>query len=87
MDRWDSNDSTRKRLIVKGEMGDKVVQDFGLSRGIMQKIQEVMEGGWITAGSLVENKMEIAQLAVFVMVGYAQPLCGEEIPKLDHWIA
>jgi hypothetical protein len=27
--------------------------------------------------------MEIAQLAVFVMVGYARTLRGEEIPKLE----
>jgi hypothetical protein len=27
--------------------------------------------------------MEIAQLAVFVMVGYARALRGEEIPKLE----
>jgi hypothetical protein len=31
-------------------MGDKVVQYFGLSRGIMQKFQEVMEGEWKANG-------------------------------------
>jgi hypothetical protein len=60
-----------------------VVQYFGLSRGIMQKFQEVMEGEWIHAGVRRERKMEIAQLDVFVMVGYARALRGEEIPKLE----
>jgi hypothetical protein len=58
-------------------MGDKVDQDFGLSRGIMQKFQEVMEGEWI------ERKMKIAQLDVFVMVDHARALRGEDIPKLE----
>jgi hypothetical protein len=30
-------------------MGDKVVHDLGLSRVVMQKLQEVMEGEWIGA--------------------------------------
>jgi hypothetical protein len=64
-------------------MGDKMVQDFGLSRGIMQKFQEVMEGEWTQAGVFRERKMEIAQLDVFVMVGYARALRGEEIRKLE----
>jgi hypothetical protein len=58
-------------------MGDKVVQDFGFSRGTMQKFQEVMEGEWIQAGVLREREMEITQQAVFVMVGYARALRGE----------
>jgi hypothetical protein len=49
----------------------------------MQKFQEVMEGEWIQAGVGRDRKMEIAQLAVFVMVGYARALCGEETPKLE----
>jgi hypothetical protein len=67
---------------MHNRMGDKVVQDFGLSRGVMQKFQEVMEGEWVGAKNLEVKKMEIAQLAVFVMVGYARALRGEEIPKL-----
>jgi hypothetical protein len=42
-----------------------------------------MEGEWIHVGSLTENKMEIAQLAMFVMVGYARALRCGEIPKLE----
>jgi hypothetical protein len=68
---------------MHNRMGDRVVQDFGLSRGSMQKFQEVVEGEWIQAGVGRERKMEIAQLAVFVMVGYARALRGEEIPKLE----
>jgi hypothetical protein len=68
---------------IHNRMGDKVVQYFGLSRGIMQKFQEVMEGEWIQAGVGGEREMEIAQLAVFVMVGYARALRGEEIPKVE----
>jgi hypothetical protein len=68
---------------MHNKMGDKVVQDFGLSWGIMQKFQEVMEWEWTNAGSLMENKMEIAQLAVFVMVRYARALRDEEIPKIE----
>jgi hypothetical protein len=41
-------------------MGDKMAQDFGLSRGNMQKFQEVMEGEWMNAGSMTDIKMEIA---------------------------
>jgi hypothetical protein len=41
---------------MHNRMGDKVVQDFGLSRGIMQKFQEVMEGEWIQAGVFREKK-------------------------------
>jgi hypothetical protein len=69
---------------MHNRMGDKVVQDFGLSRGIMQKFQEVMEGEWMQADVLREIKMDISQLAVFVLVGYARALRGEEIPKLDN---
>jgi hypothetical protein len=68
---------------MHNRMGDKVVQDFGLSRGVMQKFQEVMEGEWIGANNSEVKKMEIAQLAVFVMVGYARALRGEEIPNLE----
>jgi hypothetical protein len=60
-----------------------VVQYFGLSRGIMQKFQEVMEGEWIHAGVGVEREMEISQLGVSVMVGYARALRGEDFPKLE----
>jgi hypothetical protein len=50
---------------MHNRMGDKVVQYFGLSRGIMQKFQEVMEGEWIHAGVFREREMEIAQLALY----------------------
>jgi hypothetical protein len=49
----------------------------------MQTFQEVMEGEWIGAENSEVKKMEISQLAVFVMVGYARALRGEEIPKLE----
>jgi hypothetical protein len=39
-----SNFFGRFQAGMHNRMGDKVVQDFGLSRGIMQKFQEVMEG-------------------------------------------
>jgi hypothetical protein len=68
---------------MHNRMGDKVVQDLGLSRGVMQKFQEVMEGEWIGAESSDVKKMEIAQLAVLVMVEYARALRGEKIPKLE----
>jgi hypothetical protein len=42
-----------------------------------------MEGEWVNAGSSVENKKEIAQLVVFVMVGCARALRGKKIPKLE----
>jgi hypothetical protein len=68
---------------MHNRMGDKVVQDFGLSRGVMQKFQEVMEGEWIGAENSEVKKMEISQLAVFVMVGYSRALRGKKIPKLE----
>jgi hypothetical protein len=66
---------------MHNRMGDKVVQDFVLSRGIMQKFQEVMEWEWIHTGVFRETEMELAQLTMFVMVGYARALRGEQIPK------
>jgi hypothetical protein len=54
---------------MHNRMGDKVVQDFGLSRGVMQKFQEVMEGEWIGAKNSEVKKMEIAHFVVCVMVG------------------
>jgi hypothetical protein len=68
---------------MHNRMGEKVVQNFGLPRGVMQKFQEVMEGEWIGAENSEVKKMEIAHLAVFVMVGYARALRCEEIPKLE----
>jgi hypothetical protein len=68
---------------MHNRMGDKVVQDFGLSRGVMQKFQEVMEGEWIGAENSEVKKMGMAQLVVFVMVGYARALGVEEIPNLE----
>jgi hypothetical protein len=41
---------------MHNRMGDKVVQDFGLSRGILQKLQEVMEREWIQAGVFRDRK-------------------------------
>jgi hypothetical protein len=49
----------------------------------MQRFQEVMEGEWIQVGVFRKRNMELAQLAMFVMVGYARALRGEEIPKLE----
>jgi hypothetical protein len=43
----------------------------------------VTEGEWIQAGVGRERKVEISQRAVFMMVGYARVLRGEEIPKLE----
>jgi hypothetical protein len=63
-------------------IGDKVVQDYGLSRKAVIALQEMMEEEWGTARLEAAKRLEIAQLACFVFLGYARALRGEEITKI-----
>jgi hypothetical protein len=64
-------------------MGDKVVQDYGLSRKAVIALQEMMEEEWGAARLEVGKRLEIAQLACFVFLGYARALRGEETTKIE----
>jgi hypothetical protein len=46
-------------------------------------LQFLLERDWELAGVDFENKMEVAQLACFVFLGYARALRGEEISKIE----
>jgi hypothetical protein len=54
---------------MHNRIGEKVFQDFCLSRGGMQKFLELMEGEWLNDGVSVEKRVEVAQLVVFIIVG------------------
>jgi hypothetical protein len=64
-------------------MGDKVVQDYGFSRKAVIDLKETMEEEWLAARLEAGKRLEIAQLACFVFLGYAQALRGEEIAKIE----
>jgi hypothetical protein len=64
-------------------MGDKVVQDYGLSRNEVIALQVMMEEEWGAARLEAGKRLEIAQLACFVFLGYARALRGEEITKIE----
>jgi hypothetical protein len=64
-------------------MGDKVVQDYGLSRKAVIALQETMEEEWFAARVEAGKRLDIAQLACFVCLGYARTLRGEEITKIE----
>jgi hypothetical protein len=55
-------------------MGDKVVQDYGLSRQAVIALQEMMEEEWGAARLEAGKRLEIAQLACFVFLGYERAL-------------
>jgi hypothetical protein len=64
-------------------MGDKVVQDYGLSKQAVVVLQNGLEKEWEAARDNAGNRLEIAQLACFALLGYARALRGEEITKIE----
>jgi hypothetical protein len=51
---------------------DKVVQDYGLSKQAVVALQAGLEKEWEVARDNAVNQLEIAQLACFASLGYAQ---------------
>jgi hypothetical protein len=66
----------RDKTGMHHRMGDKVVQDYGLSRKTAIALQEMTEEEWRTARLEAGKRLEIAQLACFVFLGYARALRG-----------
>jgi hypothetical protein len=66
----------RDQVGVHHRMGDKVVQDYGLSKHAVVALEVGLEKEWEAARDNVGNWLEIAQLAYFALLGYAQALRG-----------
>jgi hypothetical protein len=64
-------------------MGDKMVQGCGLSMKAAIAFQGLLKEEWEAAQHDAVKRLEIAQLACFVLLGYARELCGEDITKID----
>jgi hypothetical protein len=64
-------------------MGDKVVQDYGLSKQGVVALQVGLEKEWEAARDNAGNRLEIYQLACFVLLGYDRALRGEEITNIE----
>jgi hypothetical protein len=58
-------------------MGDKVVQDYGLSKQVVVALEAGLEKEWEAARDSAGNWLEIVQLACFVLLGYARALRWE----------
>jgi hypothetical protein len=52
-------------------LGDKVVHDYGMSREFKAVLQILLESKWELAALDAEKRMEVAQLACFVFLGYS----------------
>jgi hypothetical protein len=72
----------RAQVGMHYHMGDKAVQNYGLSKQAVMPLQVVLEREWQAAGDSRVKKAGVAQLACFVFFGYARGLRGEEIPKI-----
>jgi hypothetical protein len=64
-------------------MGEKLVQDYGLYREAAVALQNILEREWTLATIDQEKRMEVAQLACFIFLGYGRALRGEEISKSE----
>jgi hypothetical protein len=64
-------------------MGDKVVQDYGLSRKAAITLQGLLEEEWAEAQHDAVKRLDIVQLVSFVFLGYARYLRGEDIIKIE----
>jgi hypothetical protein len=64
-------------------MGDKVVQDYGLSKQAVVALQAGLEKEWEAARDKAGNRLEIDQLACFVLLDYARALRGKEITNIE----
>jgi hypothetical protein len=68
---------------IHHRVGDKVVQDYGLSRKAAIALQGLLEEEWAAAQHDVVKRLDIAQLASFVFLGYDRALRGDEINKIE----
>jgi hypothetical protein len=73
----------RAQVGIHHGMGDKVVQDYGLSKQAVVALEAGLESEWEAARDNPGNRLEIAQLACFVLLGHARALRGEEITKIE----
>jgi hypothetical protein len=64
-------------------MGDKIVQYHGLSRKAEMALQGLLEAEWAASRESAPKRLEVAQIACFVFLGYARALRGEEITKIE----
>jgi hypothetical protein len=64
-------------------MGDKVVQDYGLSRKAASALQGFLKEEWVAAQQDAVNRIYIAQPASFVFLGCLRVLCGEKTTKTE----
>jgi hypothetical protein len=58
-------------------MGDKVVQDYRLSHQVVVALEAGLENEWEAARDNAGNRLEIAQLAYFILLDYDRALRGE----------
>jgi hypothetical protein len=68
----------RAQVGVNHIMGDTVVQDYGLARKAAVAFQKMLAKEWELAATDQEKRMEVAQLACFMFLGYGRALRGEE---------
>jgi hypothetical protein len=64
-------------------MGDKVMQDYGLSRKADISLQGLLEDKSASAQHDAVKRLNIFQLASFVFLGYNRALRGEEITNFE----
>jgi hypothetical protein len=65
------------------DMGDKVVQYYGLSRKADIALQGFLEEEWAASQQDAVRRLDTVQLESFVFLGYAMALHGEEITKIE----
>jgi hypothetical protein len=73
----------RAQVGMHHRMGDKVVQDYGLSKQALVALEVGLEKEWEAARDNAGNWLEIVQLDFFALLGYARALRGEEITKIE----
>jgi hypothetical protein len=73
----------RAQVGMHHRMGDKVVQNYGLSKQAVMALQVVLEWEWQAAGDSRVNKMGVVQLTCFIFFRYARALRGKEIPNIE----
>jgi hypothetical protein len=73
----------RAKTGMHHHMGDKVVQDYRLSRKAVIALQGMLEEEWLAARLEAGTRLHVAQLACFVFLGYVRALRGEEITKIE----
>jgi hypothetical protein len=62
----------RAQVGMHHQMGDKAVQDYGLSKQAVVVFEVGLENEWETTRDNSGNRLEIAQLACFALLGYAR---------------